>query len=204
LHPSANFPNENLSAQIRSLFAEFMRQLNAGNVSPETSITLAEFVERFYLKSLSSKLAFSQPTWTASGGWGHVAASPKNSSKARRIRFHRCRYLRIVPYSSRAQFGQHPATRGTCFSRGHFASMESVICAVRDTRFPANLDSSDSVHWLREGRPCLVHRNISRKHTDDPLSGCQRTQPTRRRRISSPRMPANSHTSVTARIISIG
>ena len=40
--------------------------------------------------------------------------------------------------------GQHPAVYGTCFLRGHVASMESVIYAVRDARFPANLDSSEN------------------------------------------------------------
>src|SRR5271155_2753500 len=38
---------------------------------------------------------------------------------------------------------QHPAAVGTCFSRGHAASMESVTYAIRDTRFPAKLDSTE-------------------------------------------------------------
>jgi hypothetical protein len=44
----------------------------------------------------------------------------------------------------------------------------------------------------------------SNKHMEDSLSCCQRTHPTRKRRISSPRRPANSHTTVRARNISIG
>ena len=36
-------------SQIEPLFAEFMRQQNAGNVLPETCVTLAEFVDKFYL-----------------------------------------------------------------------------------------------------------------------------------------------------------
>jgi hypothetical protein len=43
----------------------------------------------------------------------------------------------------------------------------------------------------------------SRKHTGDPSPCCQRTHPTRRRRISSRRRP-NNHTSANARTISMG
>src|SRR5271155_1022553 len=92
--------------------------------------------------SLSSKLAFRQPTWTASCRCRAVATNPQNSWKARRIRFQRFQYPRIVRGSSPAEFGQHRRPMGTCFSRGHVASMESVTYTARNTRFPANLDSS--------------------------------------------------------------
>jgi hypothetical protein len=98
---------------------------------------------RLWFRSLSSKLAFRQPTWTASCGRGAVATSPQNSWKTRRIRSQRFQYPRIVQGSSRAQFGPHPAAYGTCCSRGRVASMESVTYAVRDTRPPANLDNSE-------------------------------------------------------------
>ena len=49
-----DYPRE---SQIKPLFAEFMRQLNAGNVSPEACITLSEFVEKFYLKYIEEKRA---------------------------------------------------------------------------------------------------------------------------------------------------
>jgi integrase len=44
-------------SQIKPLFAEFMRQQNAGNVSPETCMTLVEFVEKFYLNHIEEKRA---------------------------------------------------------------------------------------------------------------------------------------------------
>jgi hypothetical protein len=100
--------------------------------------------EMFGSDSLSSKLAFRQPTWTASCRCRAVATNPQNSWKARRIRFQRFQYPRIVRGSSPAEFGQHRRPMGTCFSRGHVASMESVTYTARNTRFPANLDSSGS------------------------------------------------------------
>src|SRR5271155_4355502 len=111
--------------------------------------------------SLSSKLAFRQPTWTASCRCRAVATNPQNSWKARRIRFQRFQYPRIVRGSSPAEFGQHRRPMETCFSRGHVASMESVTYTARNTRFPANLDSSGlslSVHSVEESilRVCKV------------------------------------------------
>src|SRR5271155_3598963 len=94
------------------------------------------------LNPLSSKLAFRHPTWTASCRCRAVATNPQNSWKARRIRFQRFQYPRIVRGRSRAEFGQHRRPLGTCFSRGHVASMESVTYTARNTRFTANLDSS--------------------------------------------------------------
>ena len=49
-----DYPRE---SQIRPLFAEFMRRQNAGNVSPETCMTLAEFVDKFYLNYIEEKRA---------------------------------------------------------------------------------------------------------------------------------------------------
>src|SRR5271163_2407496 len=100
------------------------------------------------LNPLSSKLAFRQPTWTASCRCRAVATNPQNSWKARRIRFQRFQYPRIVRGSSPAEFGQHRRPMGTCFSRGHVASMESVTYTARNTRFPANLDSSESDPYI--------------------------------------------------------
>jgi integrase len=47
-----DYPRE---SQIRPLLAEFMRQLNAGNVTPEACMTVAEFVEKFYLNYIEEK-----------------------------------------------------------------------------------------------------------------------------------------------------
>jgi hypothetical protein len=119
---------------------------------------------------LSSKLAFRQPTWTASCRCRAVATNPQNSWKARRIRFQRFQYPRIVRGSSPAEFGQHRRPMGTCFSRGHVASMESVTYTARNTRFPANLDSSGSIRkrgflWLRGWFACARRRLRGRAQT---------------------------------------
>ncbi len=50
----------------------------------------------------------------------------------------------------------------------------------------------------------VAGQNLAGVARDGMPSCCQRTQPTRRRAISSLRSPLNSHVSVTARIISIG
>jgi single-strand DNA-binding protein len=50
----------------------------------------------------------------------------------------------------------------------------------------------------------VLFTGTSNKHIEESFSCCQRTHPTRKRRISSTRRPANNHTTVRARIISIG
>jgi hypothetical protein len=49
-----DYPRE---SQIKPLFAEFMRQQNAGNILPETCMTLVEFVEKLYLNHTEEKPA---------------------------------------------------------------------------------------------------------------------------------------------------
>jgi hypothetical protein len=56
-----DYPRE---SQIKPLFAEFMRRLNAGNFSPETCMTLAEFVEKFYLRYIEEKRASTKKGYT--------------------------------------------------------------------------------------------------------------------------------------------
>jgi integrase len=56
-----DYPRE---SQIKPLFAEFMRRLNAGSISPEACITLAEFVEKFYLKYIEEKRASTKKSYT--------------------------------------------------------------------------------------------------------------------------------------------
>jgi hypothetical protein len=61
---------------------------------------------------------------------------------------------------------------GTCFSRGHVASMESVTYTARNTRFPANLDSSGSPGYLLlagviTNSKCLINAgNCGPRHRD--------------------------------------
>src|SRR5271156_4369449 len=122
--------------------------------------------------SLSSKLAFRQPTWTASCRCRAVATNPQNSWKARRIRFQRFQYPRIVRDSSPAEFGQHRRPMETCFSRGHVASMESVTYTARNTRFPANLDSGGSdpnISSILDFRPRLLFQTPSREGAGCPF-----------------------------------
>jgi hypothetical protein len=49
-----DYPRE---SQIRPLFAEFMRQVNAGGLTPESCKTLTDFVENCYLKYIEEKRA---------------------------------------------------------------------------------------------------------------------------------------------------
>jgi len=56
-----DYPRE---SQIRPLFAEFMRKLNASTFTPETCMTLTDFVENFYLKYIEEKRASTKKGYT--------------------------------------------------------------------------------------------------------------------------------------------
>lgn len=55
-----DYPRE---SQIRPLFAEFVRQLNAGRYTPESGMTLTDFVERFYFKYIEEKRASTKKSY---------------------------------------------------------------------------------------------------------------------------------------------
>jgi hypothetical protein len=56
-----DYPRE---SQIKPLFAEFMRRLNAGRFTPEACMTLTDFVENFYLKYIEEKRASTRKSYT--------------------------------------------------------------------------------------------------------------------------------------------
>lgn len=70
-----DYPRE---AQVKPLFAEFMRKLNTQALSPESCMTLKDFVEHFYLKYIEEKRASTRKSYKEiwnnhiSGRVGHI------------------------------------------------------------------------------------------------------------------------------------